>query len=500
MDIRLDDVLEGPDGKTIKIDALLGSGGFGQVFSGTMSDSTRVAVKTVITAPLDANELRALQNEAKLALGIIHPNVVRIFYVNDGTAAGRPPYIVMEFVPGGNLRSFINDYVSNGKKIAPDDLRSIYAQIAEGMGAINSIPVHRDLKPDNVLVDSSGRLKIADFGLAKLADAATRTETFKGAGTLPYEAPEVFDLGPNTIAMDVYAAGVMFYELAALGWPIQPPAHDRCWAAWRKAHLFEMPQDLRRLRPDLPMDLVQLVMTMLEKDPRRRPSSWTDIAIRAKGAGPKQPGVPNVQALIDRATSTLHERSAAAARERQEREQMDEATTLAEQAFNELVALLHGLIDAFNTQSLIGRLELRTTGAFSVEVRSQSSRTRLVLSGEVVDDLPIRTGGVAHIIARASLEPRQDPPNDAAYNDRTSFGSFNPVYRLGRPGERYGIWFQVRFEISPIRPQAAYPHWFGVEFDELPRELQILGMLSHFQSEQRPIDDEWFKLLLVQLL
>jgi serine/threonine protein kinase len=139
MDIREGTRLEGPNGKMIIIEKLLGAGGFGQVFKGQLGDSTPVAVKTVLTGLLRDEELRTLQNEAKHAVQIAHPNVVRVLYVNDGEAsAGQPPYLVIEYVDGGTLRAIVDAHRSAGTKILPDELRAIFLQIATGMAAVNA--------------------------------------------------------------------------------------------------------------------------------------------------------------------------------------------------------------------------------------------------------------------------------------------------------------------------------------------------------------------------
>lgn len=151
------------------VESLLGRGGFGQVFAGRLPDDTRVAIKTLLTATLDENELRTLQNEALHATSIDHPNVVRVLHVSTGDDnTGRPPYFVMELVEGGDLRAILESHKAAGTKPTAEELRAMYLQIAEGMAAVNAKVVHRDLKPENVLLDAkAGRLKITDFGLAK---------------------------------------------------------------------------------------------------------------------------------------------------------------------------------------------------------------------------------------------------------------------------------------------------------------------------------------------
>jgi serine/threonine protein kinase len=168
MDIRPGTALEGPDGAEITIDREVGQGGFGQVFLGHLPDGTEVAVKTVPTALLDENALKAFQNEINLSVGIAHPNVVKVLHVNDGTKdPGRPPYLVMEYVANGNLRNLIDARKSAKQPFAPDELRGLYLQVADGMAAINEKVVHRDLKPENVLLDANGLLKVADFGVQR---------------------------------------------------------------------------------------------------------------------------------------------------------------------------------------------------------------------------------------------------------------------------------------------------------------------------------------------
>lgn len=256
------------------------------------------------------------------------------------------------------------------------------------MAAVNEKLVHRDLKPANVLVATGGTLKISDVGLAKLAAAATRTDTFKGWGTRAYQAPGAFDSGPNTQAMDVYAGGVMFFELAALALPVEPKSGDAGPLAWRNAHLLAVPKDIRAVRPDLPLDLVQLILQMLQKDPGKRPRSFAEVAERLKKAVAVGRG-PDVTALVGKATATLVKRTEAETRAREERERQDERRALLEMAFKEPVEVLASLVDAFNSASAVGKLTVRTAEAMMAEVRSPHSSMRLSLSGSIYQDIDL---------------------------------------------------------------------------------------------------------------
>ncbi|HEY2851216.1 MAG TPA: serine/threonine-protein kinase [Gemmatimonadaceae bacterium] len=504
MDIRDGTKLDGPDGKTITIEKYLGGGGFGQVFKGVLNDSTEVAVKTVLTSVLQEDELRALQNEAKHAVGITHPNVVRVLYVNDGEAfVGVPPYLVMEYVDGGTLRDVIDGHRSAGTKIPPDELRAIYLQIATGMAAVSARIVHRDLKPENILIDAATKnLKIADFGLAKLADAATRSETFKGWGTRPYQAPEAFEGGPNTGAMDIYAAGVVFYELATLEWPIRPKPGADGPLAWRNAHLLTAPKDVRALRPDLPDDLVQLVMQALQKNPAKRPTSFTAIGDRLKAGATPRKG-PDVSALVSKATSTFIQKTEAEIRLRAEKERRTERAALLQQAFAEPLEILKSVVDAFNHSSDVAKLEIRPIGELAVEVRGGLGYRGLLLDARIIEDIDASRSGVVRMVGSARLDPQPEARDQRDYvSSLSSFGGFNVFYRVASSEQRFGDWSQIRFELNPLLRKTSYPHWFALSLQdgELPRQLQMLNVLGEYQHEQRALDDEWFKALLLQML
>ena len=501
MDIRSGTALEGPNGQLITIESLIGRGGFGQVFAGRLADDTRVAVKTVLTAALDEAELRTFQNEARLAVGITHPNVVRVLYVNDGEAAqGRPPYLVMEYVEGGTLGTRIAAQRAAGTPMPVPELRTVFRQVAVGMAAVNARVVHRDLKPDNVLVDQvAGLLKIADFGLAKLADAATRSATFKGWGTRPYQAPEAFEDGPNTPAMDIYAAGVMFYQLATLTWPVEPKAGDHGPLAWRNAHLLTAPRDIRALRADLPIDLVQLIMQMLEKNPAKRPASFTAVHERLeKGAAAPVAGRPDVSGLLSKATTSFVQETEQAAAARRERERVAERRALLVQAFAEPVAVLREIVETFSASSDVAKLTIREQ-ELEVTVTGRPGRPRLEVSATIGEDIDTRYDGIVRMAATVHLDPTPEPTSEReALYDRESFGSFDLVYRVRRAEERFGTWTQFRFERSPLAREREYPRWHAAP--DLLDELHALRAIGVHQHEQRPLDGEWFMALLAQMV
>jgi eukaryotic-like serine/threonine-protein kinase len=503
MDIRPGETLNGPRGSQVTVDSFLGSGGFGQVFKGYLADGTPVAIKTVLTSILDPDELRTFQNEARCSQEVSHPNVVQVLHVSDGNdASGRPPYLVLEFVDGGNLRDVIKAHQSAGSKPSPTELRAMYLEIAEGMRAINRKIVHRDLKPENVLVDNAAsRLKIADFGLAKLVGAATRSETFKGWGTRPYQAPEAFEYGPNDVAMDIYAAGVTFFELATLDWPVQPASGDNSPLAWRNAHLFKSPSNLRVMRPDAPDDLIQLIALMLQKDPSRRPSSWDVVIERLQKQPNEKEGQPDVSALVQKATATLLQRIAEETRLREQTEKQGERFALLQHAFNEPVETLRSVVNAFNDASEVGKLSLKEQGSLSAEVASSHTGSRLVLEARVIDDLNVGPNDIFRLIGIARIDPMPRLANrNDFYRNQESFGSFNLGYKVNHSRDKFGTWSVFRFEHSPIMGKVGSPRWFALDFHELPRQLAALNAMGIYQHQQGQLDHEWFRLLLEHLM
>ncbi len=203
----------GPGGEVFKLVDYLGHGAFGDVYRGTNTSSgVVVAVKLLPINELSNPDSKiALLNEIKLAQQISHPNVVRVLHVNDDTSTSTGPYLMMEYVPGGTLASLFRTQ-SAAKTVVPlARAREMMMDIAQGTRAINEKLIHRDIKPDNVLLDGT-RLKISDFGISKVVDERTRTHTFKGGQHVRYMAPEGWEGDTNTLKLDVYSGGLVLRQ------------------------------------------------------------------------------------------------------------------------------------------------------------------------------------------------------------------------------------------------------------------------------------------------
>jgi eukaryotic-like serine/threonine-protein kinase len=264
----------GPDGAAVTVGEYVGHGGCGAVFKIKDAD---LAIKTLTIPFGDPDILRTFFNEGRLAMEIAHSNVIKYVYFHDGqTHPSLMPYILMEYAEGGTLGGVLKQARAEGKRFSVSELRDMMRQLIAGITAINEKFVHRDIKPANILL-KNGVLKISDFGLAKLVEAATRSQTLKGWGSNAYLAPEGWKQEANTIALDIYAMGMVFYELATLKHPF-PLTDNDDQNAWFNAHMLTPVAPPSRLNPDLPPAFSQMILKMVEKSVARRAKSWAEIS------------------------------------------------------------------------------------------------------------------------------------------------------------------------------------------------------------------------------
>jgi serine/threonine protein kinase len=245
------------------IERRIGGGGFGTVYEAWDGRLERpVAVKAIDSAG-SAGCDRVLR-EAQAAARLNHPGIVTLYELGeeDGSAL-----LVTELVEGDTL-----DRLNRGGGLSDRDVGEIGAYLSEALeNTHSSSVVHRDLKPQNVLVDETGdgvRAKLMDFGVARLTDAASLTLPGDVVGTLAYMAPEQAegrsDVGPEA---DVYSLALILYEC----WTGENPNRRATPAATARA-IGSRPRPLRRARPDLPRALGEAVDACLEPRPSRRPS------------------------------------------------------------------------------------------------------------------------------------------------------------------------------------------------------------------------------------
>jgi len=258
--------------------SLLGAGGMGEVYRARDLRLERdVAIKVLPRfVSFDPERLRRFEQEAKAAAGLNHPNILAVFQM--GTHEGSP-YLVSELLEGDTLR----EQVKRGP-MPPKKAVDCGAQIAHGLAAAHEKGiVHRDLKPENLFVTRDGRIKILDFGLAKLLHAEGETQLTKqtldtqpGAvlGTVGYMSPEqVRGLAADHRA-DIFAFGAILHELLTG----QRAFHKSTFADTMSAILNEDPPPISQIIPNVPPSLGRAVHRCLEKNVEQRFQSASDLA------------------------------------------------------------------------------------------------------------------------------------------------------------------------------------------------------------------------------
>jgi serine/threonine protein kinase len=262
--------------------SLLGVGGMGEVYEVTDELlGERIALKCLaVRTTLDEHAVRRLKDEVQLARRVTHRHVCRVFDVgfHVSRAPGGPdvtmPFLTMELLRGATLRQRVRD----GAGVTPAEALSLFEQLAAGVDAAHDAGVvHADLKSENVMLVEDGaetRAVIMDFGLAKRLDAAALQRAGSGtsiAGTMGYMAPERLAGGAASPAADIYALGVILFELLAGRLPFAPDAVVAAALARRPLEATESTLSA------LPRGYAPAIARCLAKDPRHRFERASDI-------------------------------------------------------------------------------------------------------------------------------------------------------------------------------------------------------------------------------
>ncbi|MBK9964909.1 MAG: serine/threonine protein kinase [Holophagales bacterium] len=262
------------------VEQVLGRGGMGTVYrvvDGT--DGKRRALKVVHSALMEGPEgLDRFRREVELLSRVRHPSVPAVL---GWGADGGEPYYVTELIDGADLKTEIRRL----GVIPPRDAARLAAEIAEALHAAHEAGiVHRDVKPQNVMLDADGRVHLVDFGIARSVGRGTRILTGTGItlGTPEYMSPEQFETPRVDARSDIYSLGVLLFEMLTGGLPFTGDSP----VAVAISHRTEIPRDVRALRPDVPAWLARIVATCLEKDRARRFGNAGELAMALRKSWP----------------------------------------------------------------------------------------------------------------------------------------------------------------------------------------------------------------------
>ncbi|MFK7944045.1 MAG: serine/threonine-protein kinase [Paracoccaceae bacterium] len=255
-----------------RIDGVLGEGAMGVVYAGHDPDIDReVAIKTVHRHLVDAGGseewLARFAREARAAGRVLHQNLVTVF---DYLQEGQVPYLVMERVRAVTLE----DQMAGQTRIALGQVHGIVGQILTGLAHIHKAGiVHRDMKPANVMLTEDGGVKLTDFGIARLTSMDVTGAGM--VGTPSYMAPEQFTGGDVDARADIYACGVMLYELTAGRKPFQGGGVEALFQAVRQGTV-KRPTEWA---PELPPAMDAVILKAMSVDPDDRYASASDLAV-----------------------------------------------------------------------------------------------------------------------------------------------------------------------------------------------------------------------------
>lgn len=250
----------------------LGRGGMAEVYLAEQLSLKRQVAFKVLRNSLATDEtyIKRFHVEAQAAAALVHSAIVQIYDVGcvDGVH-----YIAQEYVQGQNLREYL---VRHG----PPDVRTALRVMLRVSAALHRASqrgiVHRDIKPENIMLGRDGEVKVADFGLARIArehDALNLTQVGVTMGTPLYMSPEQVEGRALDHRSDIYSLGVTCYHMLAGA----PPFRGETALSVAVQHLKATPQRLETIRPDLPSGLCRIVHKMLEKDPARRYNSAREL-------------------------------------------------------------------------------------------------------------------------------------------------------------------------------------------------------------------------------
>lgn len=245
-----------------EVKALIGEGGMANVYLGYDTILERDVAIKVLRGDLADDEkfVRRFRREAQSASLLNHPNIVQIYDVgeDDGNF-----YIVMEYIPGLTLKQIIK----KRKRLSIPETIDIMCQLTDGLSsAHDSYIIHRDIKPQNIMILDDGMVKITDFGIAMAVNASDLTQTNSVMGSVHYLPPEQASGKGSTIKSDIYSLGIMLYEMLSGTMPFRGETAVEI----AMKHLKNPMPSIRKIRDDVPQSLENIILKAAAKNPKNR--------------------------------------------------------------------------------------------------------------------------------------------------------------------------------------------------------------------------------------
>ena len=250
----------------------IGTGGMADVYKAMDHKLNRFVAVKVLKPEFreDTTFIKKFRSEAQAAAGLTHPNIVNVFDVGDD---GGVYYIVMELIEGITLK----EYISKKGKLSIKEATSIAIQVSMGLEAAHSHGiVHRDVKPQNIIISTDGKVKVTDFGIARAASSNTISSNVMGS--VHYSSPEQVRGGYSDEKSDIYSLGITLYEMVTGRVPFD--ADTPVSVALK--HMQEEPVEPIELNPNLPIAVNKIIMRALQKDTTLRYQTASEMLVDLK--------------------------------------------------------------------------------------------------------------------------------------------------------------------------------------------------------------------------
>lgn len=254
-------------GKRYEVLSKVGAGGMADVYKGKDHMLNRYVAIKVLKKEYkeDENFVRKFRSEAQAAAGLMNPNIVNVYDVGEDRGLY---YMVMELVEGITLK----DYIERKGRLSHKEVISIAIQMCTGIGAAhNAQIIHRDIKPQNIIISRDGKVKVTDFGIAKAT--TSNTISSNAMGSVHYTSPEQARGGFSDAKSDIYSIGITLFEMVTG----EVPFDGESTVAVAIKHLQEEITPPSEVVPDIPYSLEQIILKCTQKNAERRYSSTTEL-------------------------------------------------------------------------------------------------------------------------------------------------------------------------------------------------------------------------------
>lgn len=475
-------------GKEYIITNFLGQGGMGHVFSiKEKAGGSKFALKSLQHYLPDDNNHRSLINEWEKAQQISHKNTIRYHGFHDGLSEPSTPFLIMELANDGSLKGFLKNQT---RFLEEDTCLEIFQQIIDGMEAVNEVLVHRDIKPDNIFIDN-GVFKIADFGLAKIAEEKTRSKTFKGWGTEPYIAPEAYRAETNTIQMDMYSIGHVFYQIAALRHAFGVQSN------WEHAHLAFVPQALNEVNLNISPKVAFVVNKLIAKRPSNRYKTWDcvrkDLADSVQNVGDHKSAINKI--LKSKISRDLEAEKALSEQQLKDKELQRKNNILSFQFKNEVVKPITDFVENFNRVSgssaemKVSKVSASRDLAFQIIFESKTVNFWFhpITETDVLRNYAKDMWGEQRLhITKPTMRGRSVMAwGGVECSDKTGLN----IVLVSSESDEYGDWYLLKNTHSGLaRQRDDRPNPFSFTSDELVKEIHNIDCMHIYNLNIKQLD------------